>query len=86
MKSWPETYFGPFNQRPFSDVEADEPDGDGDTLLDAEDDQDNDDIPNYPRDVRPDGGLPRQHPAQERLQPVRARTAARARARPTSRL
>lgn len=38
---------GVFTLRPFSDVEANDPDGDGDTLLDAEDDQDADDVLNF---------------------------------------
>jgi IPT/TIG domain len=43
---WPKSYYGPFRQRPFADVEAADPDVDGDSLLDGEDDQDNDDINN----------------------------------------
>lgn len=44
---WPDSYFGTFSERPFADLEADDPDADGDTLLDGEDDQDNDDILNF---------------------------------------
>jgi hypothetical protein len=44
--AWPDTYYGPFTQRPFADVEANDPDVDGDGLLDGEDDQDNDDVMN----------------------------------------
>lgn len=44
---WPETYYGAFTRRPFADVEPDDPDADGDSLLDAEDDQDNDDVLNF---------------------------------------
>jgi hypothetical protein len=43
---WPQTYYGSYKQRPFADVTIADPDADGDTLLDAEDDQDNDDVPN----------------------------------------
>jgi hypothetical protein len=44
---WPDSYFGSFTQRPFADLEPDDPDVDGDTLLDGEDDQDNDDVLNF---------------------------------------
>jgi hypothetical protein len=37
---------GDFDQRPFADVDLADPDVDGDTLLDGEDDQDNDDYSN----------------------------------------
>ncbi len=37
---------GEFDQRPFADVDLADPDVDGDTLLDGEDDQDNDDVIN----------------------------------------
>lgn len=43
---WPKTYWGTYTQRPFSDPSFVDPDSDGDTLLDAEDDQDNDDVSN----------------------------------------
>jgi hypothetical protein len=43
---WPETSWGTYNQRPFADPNFVDPDSDGDTLLDAEDDQDNDDVTN----------------------------------------
>jgi hypothetical protein len=43
---WPDSYYGSFTQRPFADVEANNPDVDGDGLLDGEDDQDNDDVRN----------------------------------------
>ena len=38
--------FGAFNERPFADLDMADPDVDGDTLLDGEDDQDNDDYTN----------------------------------------
>ena len=38
--------FGAFDQRPFADLDMADPDVDGDTLLDGEDDQDNDDYTN----------------------------------------
>lgn len=38
--------YGRFDRRPFADVAIGDSDVDGDTLLDAEDDQDNDDVPN----------------------------------------
>lgn len=37
---------GDFNQRPFANLDLADPDVDGDTLLDGEDDQDNDDVSN----------------------------------------
>jgi hypothetical protein len=37
------SYFGAFLRRPFADVDLADPDVDGDSLLDGEDDQDNDD-------------------------------------------
>jgi hypothetical protein len=40
------SYFGEFPQRPFADPVYTDPDSDGDTLLDAEDDQDADDWAN----------------------------------------
>jgi hypothetical protein len=43
---WPKTYYGAFTQRPFADTDPADPDVDGDTLLDGEDDQDNDDVIN----------------------------------------
>jgi hypothetical protein len=43
---WPTIYYGAFTQRPFADAQPDDPDVDGDTLLDGEDDQDNDDVIN----------------------------------------
>jgi IPT/TIG domain len=49
---WSETYYcvtqspGFFNERPFADLDLADPDVDGDTLLDGEDDQDNDDVNN----------------------------------------
>ena len=46
VPAWPESYYGQFKQRPFSDPSFVDPDSDGDTLLDAEDDQDNDDVTN----------------------------------------
>lgn len=44
---WPGTpptysYYGAYDQRPFADLTLNDPDADGDTLLDGEDDQDND--------------------------------------------
>ena len=44
---WPNPYYGPFTRRPFADTDATDSDVDGDTLLDAEDDQDNDDVQNF---------------------------------------
>lgn len=44
---WPETYFGSFTKRPFADTDPADPDLDGDTLLDGEDDQDDDDVLNF---------------------------------------
>lgn len=38
--------FGTFEQRPFAELDMADPDVDGDTLLDGEDDQDNDDFTN----------------------------------------
>jgi IPT/TIG domain len=47
---WPKTTcgqeFGAFEARPFADLDMADPDVDGDTLLDGEDDQDNDDFSN----------------------------------------
>ncbi|HWH44850.1 MAG TPA: hypothetical protein VNT32_08965 [Thermoleophilaceae bacterium] len=43
---WPETYYGAFSEHPFGSVAMDDPDSDGDGLLDAEDDQDHDDWAN----------------------------------------
>jgi hypothetical protein len=37
---------GHFDQRPFANLDLADPDVDGDTLLDGEDDQDNDDVTN----------------------------------------
>ena len=53
VQPWPDTYYGEFKQRPFADVEPDDADVDGDGLLDAEDDQDNDDIINLSEMVDP---------------------------------
>ncbi|HEX2161713.1 MAG TPA: hypothetical protein VHF88_07820 [Thermoleophilaceae bacterium] len=47
IEPWPDVYFGSFTQRPFVDLAPDDPDVDGDTLLDGEDDQDNDDVLNF---------------------------------------
>ncbi len=47
LPPWPETYWGVFEQRPFADTDPVDPDVDGDTLLDGEDDQDNDDVLNF---------------------------------------
>jgi hypothetical protein len=47
LPPWPETYWGVFKQRPFADTDPVDPDLDGDTLLDGEDDQDNDDVLNF---------------------------------------
>jgi hypothetical protein len=51
VKPWEDTeegaYYGSFGVRHFSEPEMLNKDSDGDTLLDAEDDQDNDDVPNY---------------------------------------
>ena len=46
IEPYPDTYFGFYNQRPFADLDLADPDVDGDTLLDGEDDQDNDDFSN----------------------------------------
>ena len=46
IEPYPDTYFGFYNQRPFADLDLADPDVDGDTLLDGEDDQDNDDVTN----------------------------------------
>jgi hypothetical protein len=54
---------GDFDQRPFADVDLADPDVDGDTLLDGEDDQDNDDVINIAElyeiayDLDGDGGF-----------------------------
>jgi hypothetical protein len=53
---WPDAYYGAFTQRPFGDLEPDDPDADGDSLLDGEDDQDNDDVLNF--DEMYDAGAP----------------------------
>lgn len=47
VQPWPGTppsysYYGAYTQRPFADLALDDPDADGDTFLDGEDDQDND--------------------------------------------
>lgn len=50
VKPWKEpdgAYYGAFTERPFAEPTMTDPDVDGDGLLDAEDDQDNDDVPNY---------------------------------------
>ena len=44
--------FGAFNERPFAELDMADPDVDGDTLLDGEDDQDNDDYTNIRRCTR----------------------------------
>ena len=41
------SYWGSFGVRPFAEPKMLDADSDGDGLLDAEDDQDNDDVPNY---------------------------------------
>ena len=46
VQPWPKTTYGAFTQRPFADQDLVDPDVDGDTLLDAEDDQDNDGFTN----------------------------------------
>lgn len=52
------SYFGPFGVRPFAEPKMLDADNDGDGLLDAEDDQDNDDVPNYSElDLRCEDGL-----------------------------
>jgi hypothetical protein len=43
---FPNTYFGYFDERPFANLDLADPDVDGDSLLDGEDDQDNDDFNN----------------------------------------
>lgn len=51
VKPWEDNkqgaYYGSFGVRPFAEPSMLDPDSDGDGLLDAEDDQDNDDVPNY---------------------------------------
>ena len=51
IKPWEDqkegAYYGSFNQRPFTEPRMLDADSDGDGLLDAEDDQDNDAVPNY---------------------------------------
>jgi hypothetical protein len=54
VENWPTTYYGPFKRRPFADLDPADPDVDGDGLLDAEDDQDNDDIPNLDEMYNPE--------------------------------
>jgi hypothetical protein len=64
---WPELTcgqeFGAFNVRPFAELDMADADVDGDTLLDGEDDQDNDDVNNISeiyevkRDLDGDGGF-----------------------------
>ena len=56
--------FGDFDERPFAELDMADPDVDGDTLLDGEDDQDNDDFSNIPEmyeavgsDLDRDGGF-----------------------------
>ena len=56
--------FGAFNERPFAELDMADPDVDGDTLLDGEDDQDNDDFTNIQEmyealgsDLDSDGGF-----------------------------
>jgi hypothetical protein len=46
VQPWPDTYYGWFDERPFADLDLADGDVDGDTLLDGEDDQDNDDWSN----------------------------------------
>ncbi|MEA2364007.1 MAG: hypothetical protein QOD71_3152 [Thermoleophilaceae bacterium] len=52
IEPWGENYYcgtqspGHFHERPFADLDLADPDVDGDTLLDGEDDQDNDDVNN----------------------------------------
>ena len=62
VKPWEDNdggaYYGAFGVRPFAEPKIMDPDSDGDGLLDAEDDQDNDDVPNYSEmDLRCDDGL-----------------------------
>lgn len=42
VEPWPKSYYGAFTRRPLADLNLADPDVDGDTLLDGEDDQDND--------------------------------------------
>ena len=53
-------------------MEPNDPDIDGDTLLDAEDDQDNDDIPNF-YEMYDEKAVAPQRRAQEPVQPLRSR-------------
>jgi len=59
VEPWPGTdpyvnysYWGEFTQRPFADTDLADPDVDGDSLLDGEDDQDNDDWNNLDEMLR----------------------------------
>jgi hypothetical protein len=64
VEPWPKTYYGHFDERPFADLDLTDGDVDGDTLLDGEDDQDNDDFSNIDelyelvRDFDGDGNAP----------------------------
>lgn len=77
---WPDTYYGAFTQRPFADLALDDPDADGDTLLDGEDDQDNDGWTNidemYNRGVNTSSG-PRNTNAFNPCAPETSRTCPR---------
>jgi hypothetical protein len=62
VKPWEDnkegSYYGAFGVRPFAEPTMMDGDTDGDGLLDAEDDQDNDDVPNYAEvGLRCDDGL-----------------------------
>jgi hypothetical protein len=70
IEPWGKKYYcgtqspGFFDQRPFTDLDLADPDVDGDSLLDGEDDQDNDDVNNITetyevdKDLDGNGGLP----------------------------
>jgi hypothetical protein len=70
VEPWGKKYYcgtqspGHFDQRPFADLDLADPDVDGDSLLDGEDDQDNDDVDNITeiyevdKDLDGNGGLP----------------------------
>ena len=70
VQPYPETSFGFYEQRPFADLDLADPDVDGDTLLDGEDDQDNDDVHQHHRAVR-DRVRPRRQRQPDHRRPAR---------------